>query len=529
LTWCPLVLSGFPNSSSPFVLDPVVPVDGIFCGTVSVIQGAALSGYSQIVTERFSKAPCDGPWEAVRVTLAGSVQGRQFDRFGGVFVGGAEVLRTSTPEPTPEGITWSVTRDVTDYAGLFQWPQNVSASIPNVVTAVYTGVLHINVSFSFFASGRTRGSGLPEAAVVPLRSPHSVMVSPWNSTLTQGWANFTARRLAADTGGVFLDVFASGHECEEFEAGYDCGTPLRRFVVYVNGVPAGVMYPFPVVYSGGVNPLLWRPLAGVESFSISPLRFDLSPFVPRMVAGEAEVAIRVEGASASGVWYVNPTLVVVAGDEEIASGDAAGTLTGGLRHRNLSATCVESRDDSDLLVRGQMVTRSGRRKTLSVSASLHAVSAYDTTAGGGGPAQPPDSRLAWGVMSGSAVGASGPASTFQYGFSISVNQTEFSSGFDINATAAVDSFHTYGDAVWNKTLQSKSRYRSEEPVVQTNAAAERYLVSLGSLCWDASARVRDGAVVEKDGMQWMCEPGAGPGLPATSPVLALSPAAAVLV
>ena len=28
--------------------------------------------------------------------------------------------------------------------------------------------------------------------------------------------------------------------------------------------------PFPVVYTGGLNPLLWRPITGIESFDVVP-------------------------------------------------------------------------------------------------------------------------------------------------------------------------------------------------------------------------------------------------------------------
>ena len=41
---------------------------------------------------------------------------------------------------------------------------------------------------------------------------------------------------------------------------------------------AGAAYPFPVIYTGGVCPLLWRPVSGIHSFNIPPYVFDLTPF-----------------------------------------------------------------------------------------------------------------------------------------------------------------------------------------------------------------------------------------------------------
>ena len=46
----------------------------------------------------------------------------QFDRYGALWLGGVELLRTPTPEPDPAGIQWTVQRDVTDYAALFASP-----------------------------------------------------------------------------------------------------------------------------------------------------------------------------------------------------------------------------------------------------------------------------------------------------------------------------------------------------------------------------------------------------------------------
>lgn len=57
--------------------------------------------------------------------------------------------------------------------------------------------------------------------------------------------------------------------------------PFREVQVFVDGTIAGVVYPFPVLYTGGANPLLWRPLASLRAFDIPSFFVDISPFLPR--------------------------------------------------------------------------------------------------------------------------------------------------------------------------------------------------------------------------------------------------------
>jgi len=46
---------------------------------------------------------------------------------------------------------------------------------------------------------------------------------------------------------------------------------------------AGFVYPFPVIYTGGANPLLWRPLASLRAFDVPSAFIDVSPFLPMCV------------------------------------------------------------------------------------------------------------------------------------------------------------------------------------------------------------------------------------------------------
>lgn len=64
-----------------------------------------------------------------------------------------ELLRTTTPEPSPEGIRWHVEKDVSDYMTFILDPLSPKAatlSIPNVIDSTYTGVIYVNATLSFY-------------------------------------------------------------------------------------------------------------------------------------------------------------------------------------------------------------------------------------------------------------------------------------------------------------------------------------------------------------------------------------------
>jgi hypothetical protein len=90
--------------------------------------------------------------------------------------------------------------------------------------------------------------------------------------------------------------------------------------VYVDGQLAGAVYPFLVLYTGGVNPFLWRPLSGIESFDIPAYRFDLTPFAGVFnklgtaanngASVRPHIALRVFGNNQDGLWYLTSSLLL---------------------------------------------------------------------------------------------------------------------------------------------------------------------------------------------------------------------------
>lgn len=68
-----------------------------------------------------------------------SSKGRQFDRLGIMYLGDIEVFRTSTAEPTADGITWTYIKEMEQYNALWEKDQKIIFDLGNIVDSTYTG------------------------------------------------------------------------------------------------------------------------------------------------------------------------------------------------------------------------------------------------------------------------------------------------------------------------------------------------------------------------------------------------------
>jgi hypothetical protein len=78
-------------------------------------------------------------------------------------------------------------------------------------------------------------------------------------------------------------------------------SPFRETQLYIDGMLAGVAWPFPVIFTGGVAPGFWRPVVGIGAFDLLEDEVDISPFLPLLCDGnEHTFEIRVAGISDDG-------------------------------------------------------------------------------------------------------------------------------------------------------------------------------------------------------------------------------------
>lgn len=296
-----------PRTAEPKVVRP----ETRHCTVEIVRHGFAdFEPYRQAFTP---PADCPGPWHKVVLDMEGSVKGRQYDRMGQISVGGVTLLRTSTPEPSREGIRWQVEKDVSAYAPLFTREQPVVMELGNLVNETYTGVFDIRATLTFYPADAAHAPAATAERIVPLDEAHRA-----GADLVGGFT------LPADTRRLVAEVYAngSGGGCEEFwylsvaRKEYSCASehgPYRELQVLIDGKVAGLAAPYPHIYTGGwSNPFLWYAIPAPHTFDLHPQRFELTPFIGLLNDGKPhELRVRVVGLAhdATG-WTLLPHLQI---------------------------------------------------------------------------------------------------------------------------------------------------------------------------------------------------------------------------
>lgn len=63
-------------------------------------------------------------------------------------------------------------------------------------------------------------------------------------------------------------------------------SPFREVQVLIDGQLAGVQWPYPVIFTGGVAPTLWTPIVGIDAFDLKEGEIDISPWLGVLCDGK---------------------------------------------------------------------------------------------------------------------------------------------------------------------------------------------------------------------------------------------------
>ena len=267
-------------------------------------------------------------------------QGRQFDRLGLMYLGDIEVFRTSTAEPTANGIFWSYTKEMDQYNALWNASQKVIFDLGNVVDSTYTGPYFTTLTATFF----TVPDSPPSADVIlPISTKQSsanmgsaFTVPAQNATVSYVFPQNVERAVISlsacgQIGEEFwyTNVFSSEVDTFESTAGTLSGYgPFREVQILIDGQLAGVSWPFPIIFTGGIVPGFWRPIVGIDAFDLRQHEIDVTPFLSLLCDGTSHsLEIRVVGLdddtenqgtisqTVGSYWVVTGTIFLFLGDE----------------------------------------------------------------------------------------------------------------------------------------------------------------------------------------------------------------------
>jgi len=342
-----------------------------------------------------------------------------------------------------------------------------------------------------------------------------------------------------------IDLFASGHQCEEFwytnvpdpnpNSGQCGGGSYREIRLFIDGLLAGTVIPFPVVYTGGINPLLWRPLTGISSFNIPAYRLDVTPFLGMLNSGHMHnISIKVINNNKAGVWYLDPVLLLwtdrkhtkLTGHITAHRADPVSVRT---HSRNLSSGEVEYRTYArphGLLVEGVLTAPDGVKQFSSVKTSVESNNSNSLI---GADKQVTvavmESRTVvhtkWVDKHGALIARSIRHSVASSPISVHLDSKQDKTTFEIDATVQIESsrresghvikhsssvpLHGEYDVAWTNRINASAVYnRSLTNHTQCNAlvgsSSEQFVISSEkAVCFNHSMTAANGSVTYNHG------------------------------
>ncbi|MGE5323079.1 MAG: peptide-N4-asparagine amidase [Actinomycetota bacterium] len=322
------------GSANTATADPPVPRPDTTPCVVQLFDNFTFADFSPKPFTFTPPANCPGPWAKVVLNADFSIQaGRQFDRTAEIWIGGVNVYFGTTAEPSGAvARAWHIERDLTDYSALFFSPQNGRVDLGNLVNSTFTSSLFGTAELQFYPLTNPHKAPSTADMVLPLASDPTGGTAFLSSTASSLSKTFTLPR---NIDRAFLDVVAQSQAGDEFWYAcvpddltaelQSCGaTAFRETQVSIDGQPAGVAPVYPWIYTGGIDPLLWRPIPGVQTLNFVPYRVDLTPFAAQLDDGQPhQVSVNVFNANSG--FSTTATLLLF---EDHGSNVVTGELTG---------------------------------------------------------------------------------------------------------------------------------------------------------------------------------------------------------
>eukprot|EP01018_Ginkgo_biloba_P001121 Gb_22821 [translate_table: standard] len=267
-------------------------------------------------------AECPNNWGKVVLQWRATCKGEQYDRIAGVWLSGIEIFRTSTAEPTEGGIVWDVNKDITRYSSLLNKPQILVVMLENVVDDTYTGIYHVNITFHFYQShAQMSPYSDPADMILPISHSSPENCGHWFQLQNSSDVESKKLKLPLNIYRAVIEIYVSFHVNDEFwysnppnayiEAN-NLTNPrgngaFREIVAFIDETIVGIVWPFPVVFAGGINPLFWVPVVGIGAFDLPTYDLEVTPFVGQLSDGKHHT-FGLGVTDAISAWFVDANL-----------------------------------------------------------------------------------------------------------------------------------------------------------------------------------------------------------------------------
>ncbi|KAK0563257.1 hypothetical protein OC861_004897 [Tilletia horrida] len=193
---------------------------------------------------------------------------------------------------------------------------------------------------SFFATPEPLSARTPDS-IHALSGTGKALSSPALSLVGQGVTGTTAQATLSTVVSTFpvnaaraiIEIFASGTAQDEFwysnapsslaeqvpdaaNFGLYGGGPYREIQVRVDGNLAGIVSPYAVIFTGGIQPLMWGPESAFGAYNQPTYLVDVTPFIGTLTDGKDHTFdLVVQSADRNGSypqgWFLSGNLQVV--------------------------------------------------------------------------------------------------------------------------------------------------------------------------------------------------------------------------
>lgn len=222
----------------------------------------------------------------------------------------------------------SYVKDMTAFSSLLREDQKIIFDLGNLVDDTYTGSFNATLVATFYtplADEPPDEFSEPADAIFAISQHKSAQNQPSHFRLPQDRA-LTSVSLPANTIRATVSISASGNADEEFwytnvpdnftdtfgaANALPGHSPFREIQLLADGVLLGVAWPFATIFTGGINPALWRPIVGIAAFDIPEYTIDITPFLPVLLPHcTFELQLVAWDSSISSDWLVSARVFV---------------------------------------------------------------------------------------------------------------------------------------------------------------------------------------------------------------------------